>query len=157
MAPSLSSAVLHNRCPVIPSGRVSLITLVGCFRGVSCMGCMCLLVVVEPWLPLLHQLMDWPSGWLAVRISHNHSIWAAVQDLTCSGICPIRFWCLPRPLFRSATMEWIRWYAVVVWSLPAGILILVPLERDPLAGQCQTLPVSSPGLPVSRCNVIYSW
>lgn len=54
-------------------------------------------------------------------------------------------------------MEVIGSFFDVVYSLSQGVLILWPLGRDSCAGQCLTLLVTCPGLPVSTYKVIHSW
>ena len=55
-------------------------------------------VIFEPWLLLARPWVKRPSGWLAVRIGHDHSVRDAVRELIPqSRICPSTVRSLLRP------------------------------------------------------------
>ena len=68
---SLGRMVLCSRCPVGPSGTVSLVSWAGCSRAVLSLECVFVPVVLEPWLLLAHQWLD-----LTLRlIGHEEWLW----------------------------------------------------------------------------------
>lgn len=93
-----------------------------------------------------------------MRINPAHSVRAAVRGLTSqSRICSNRVWCLLKSAFEHAASGT---NPVVLWCglKPAtGYVVSEPLGRYSSVDQCQMLPVTSPGLPVSSYKVIDPW
>ena len=125
----------------------SLMTWARCSWNVFCVLCVpCCCNWVYYYWP--SHAWHWPWGWLTVRLSPDHGMWAAVPLLTTrSGICLSRVYWQLRSLFEYAAYEA---YWILLWcclQLATG-LDYGPLGRDSGADQCQTLPVTGHGQPV---------
>ena len=106
MSPSLGRVALYRKWSVGPSNVISLSTWARCYKSVPCVGCVC-----SP--PPLQLSFDccwnvsgwvWSSGWLVVRIGHDHSV--LVVCVCGGGHWPhgvgifSGLWCLLSPLFE---------------------------------------------------------
>lgn len=149
MSPSLGRVALRSRCPVGPKGTVSF-TWARCSRCIPCVGYVSPPAIAESWLLLalpwmgstirLVRCEDWPQPQCASCCAKADP---TKQNSPQQGRKPVRaslwVYCLQ---FKASHQ--------VCWFLG-------PHRRDSGTSQCQTLPVTSPGLSVRSHKANYSW
>ena len=104
--PSLGRVALCSRCPIGPSGAISLITWARCSKGIPCVGCVYSPVVVEPWFLLEHQWMR-----LTLRLI-GWETWPWLQWTSCCvGADPME-------------QDLLWWDSGAYWVCPLGVLFV---------------------------------
>lgn len=127
------------------------------FQGCSLCGCICLSIVVDPWLLLAHQLLG-----LILRLTGYEGCLWLQQMFFCAGPditdWELLYWGSSKNWVHSSCVSFVRlvgWCCGIVLRQTRGMLVLKPLERG--FGMEQVEPVLVPSLgPSSRTYKVIS-